>query len=264
VTPDASWALAPGPLVLLASVTLAYVLRWRRAGASVPRLLSFLAGVVVLAAALVSPIDTLAEQLFVMHMVQHVLLLDVAPVLLLLGLTRVILRPLTRRVLLPLERGAGALGRPAFAVVLYVGVMWLWHVPAFYDAASEQPVVHAFGHLLFAAAGTLYWWHVVSPVRPRRPLRGLGPVAYMVSTKVLVGLLGVALTFAPSALYAFYEEQPRYWGLSARDDQALGGVLMSVEQSIVMGIALAVLFARMLGESDREEQRLERYGSRGA
>jgi putative membrane protein len=82
----------------------------------------------------------------------------------------------------------------------------------------------------------------------------------MTTTKLLVGALGIALTFAPEALYAFYEDQPRYWGLSAGTDQAIGGLIMALEQSIIMGIALVVLFMRALSESEREEQRRERFG----
>ncbi len=82
--------------------------------------------------ALVSPIDALADQLFFMHMVQHMLLLDVVPILAILGFTKVILRPVTRAVH-DLERRAGALAHPAFAVMLYVVVIWVWHIPAAYD-----------------------------------------------------------------------------------------------------------------------------------
>jgi putative membrane protein len=69
----------------------------------------------------------------------------------------------------------------------------------------------------------------------------------------------VGLAFAPTALYAYYIHHARTWGLSAHDDQAMAGLIMAVEQSLVMGIALAVLFVRMLGESEREQQRKERY-----
>jgi len=89
----------------------------------------------------------------------------------------------------------------------------------------------------------------------------MGPVVYMVTTKVLVGALGVALTFAPESFYAFYEEQPRYWGMSATTDQSVGGLIMATEQSIIMGIALVWLFVRALAESEREEQRRERFGA---
>ncbi len=260
MSPDASWTVSPGPLVLIGALTVAYVLRWNRVGASAPRLLLFLGGIACLAVALLTPVDGLGEQLFFMHMVQHVLLLDLAPILLLLGLTKVILRPVTRRVI-TLEQRAGLLMHPVTAVVLYVGTMWLWHVPALYDAAAANAFVHVLEHLSFSVAGGLYWWHVLSPIRPRHRLAGLGPAGYMLSTKVGVGLLGVALTFAPEPLYAFYADQPDWWGLSPQTDQSIGGAIMALEQGIVMGVALAFLFVRMLSESEREEQRAERYAA---
>ncbi|MGH2841216.1 MAG: cytochrome c oxidase assembly protein [Solirubrobacteraceae bacterium] len=243
----------------MAVVTVLYVRRWREVHASPWRLVSFLSGMGLVLVALVSPVDRLAEQLFFMHMVQHLLLLDLAPILVLLGLTRKILRPLTRR-LMRLEQAAGALAHPGFAIAAYVVVMWMWHVPALYDAALEHPVLHVLEHLTFAFAGGLYWWYLLSPIRSRKRLGGMGPVVYMVTTKVLVGLLGIGLAFAPDAIYDFYEQQPGYWGLSPETDQAVGGLIMAVEQSIVMGVALTYLFVRALGESEREEQRAERYG----
>jgi len=85
----------------------------------------------------------------------------------------------------------------------------------------------------------------------------------MISTKVLVGLLGVGLAFAPGVIYAFYDRQPGYWGMSAETDQAIGGLIMATEQSIVMGVALTFLFVRALGESDRANEREERYADDG-
>ena len=246
--------------MLVVAVTVLYVRRWRAVHASPGRLASFLGGMALVLVALASPIDRLAEQLFFMHMVQHLLLLDLAPILVLLGLTRVILRPLTRR-LVRVERAAGPLAHPVFAVVLYVTVMALWHVPAMYDAALERPVAHVLEHLAFGLAGGLYWWHLLSPIRARRRLGGMGPVVYMLATKVLVGLLGILLAFSPDPLYDFYERQPGYWNLSPGTDQAVGGLVMALEQSIVMGVALVFLFVRALGESEREEQRAERYGT---
>jgi cytochrome c oxidase assembly factor CtaG len=148
-----------------------------------------------------------------------------------------------------------------FAVFAYVATMYIWHIPAAYDAALEHPFLHAFEHVTFAAVGTLYWWHLLSPIRGRHRLGGMGPVGYMVSTKIAVGLLGIVLTFAPDAFYSFYERQPDHWGLSAAADQNVGGAFMALEQSIVMGIALVWLFVRQLGESEREEERRERYST---
>ncbi|HEX8208365.1 MAG TPA: cytochrome c oxidase assembly protein [Solirubrobacteraceae bacterium] len=259
MSPDASWTFSPGAIVLLLFATGLYVARWRRSGAPAGRLLLFLGGILAVAAAILSPIDRLAEQLLLMHMVQHLLLLDLAPILIILGFTKILLRPATRR-LMPIEKAAGPLAHPAFAVAFYVAAMWIWHIPALYDAALENSGLHVFEHLVMSAAGGLYWWHVLSPIRPRVPLQGLSGAAYMLTTKVFLGILGVVLTFAPESFYAFYEDQPRYWGLDAQEDQAIAGAIMALEQGIVMGIALAYLFVKLLAESDREDERAERFG----
>ena len=242
-----------------AALTFVYVRRWREVDAPVGRLASFLGGMALVLVALVSPVDRLAEQLFFMHMIQHLLLLDLAPILVLLGLTKVILRPRDAQAHAPRAARAGPLAHPVFAIGLYVAIMWIWHIPAMYDAALEHPVVHVLEHVAFAVAGGLYWWHLLSPIRARKRLGGMGPVVYMVATKVLVGLLGIGLAFAPDAIYDFYEHQPGYWGLSPGTDQAIGGLIMATEQSIVMGIALVYLFVRALAESERQNEREERY-----
>jgi putative membrane protein len=265
VPPKITWSVEPAVL-LLVLIGGAIYLRWwryaRRPGERHPpglgRLALFCAGLLAVVAALVSPIDGLGDQLMVMHMVQHILLLDIAPILLILGLTKVLLRPATRR-LRGIEQRAGFLAHPAFAVIAYVGFMWLWHIPAMYDLALRHSPIHALEHICFAVAGTLYWWHLLSPIRGRMRLGGMGPVAYMVSTKLLVGILGLVLAFAPTAIYPFYAHHPHYWGLSPREDQNMAGLVMALEQSIVMGIALVVLFVEMLSESEREAQRAERF-----
>jgi cytochrome c oxidase assembly factor CtaG len=266
VAPQISWSLEPGVLAGVSVLAVAYTWAWRRArrpGAPHPpgfgRLALFAAGLLAVLAALVSPLDSLGDQLMVMHMVQHMLLLDVAPILLILGLTKGLLRPITRRVH-ALERRAGPFAHPAFAVLAYSGLLWLWHVPWFYDRAQGSNLVHVLEHLCFAAAGSLYWWHLISPIRSRLRLAGLGPIAYMVVTKLLVGILGVVLAFAPSTIYAFYAHKPSYWGLSPHFDQSMAGLVMALEQSVVMGIALVYLFVRMLAESEREAERAERFG----
>jgi putative membrane protein len=269
VAADASWTFDPGAIALIGLLSAVYVPRWRRVrmrhgaqAAPVGRLLAFVGGILALTAALISPIDRLGEQAFVMHMVQHILLLDIAPILLIVGLTKVMLRPMTRR-LQRLERSAGPLAHPVAAIALYVAAMSAWHVPALYDTALEHSTIHVLEHTCFMAAGLLYWWHLVSPIRSRLRLGGMGPIVYMLSTKLLVGLLGIALTFAPAAIYAFYKHQPPIWGLDPSEDQALAGAVMALEQSIVMGIALVWLFVNALIESEREEQRAERYAEQG-
>jgi cytochrome c oxidase assembly factor CtaG len=267
VAVDAGWTFAPIVLLALCGYLGVYIARWRTSrreggarAASGWRLTAWCSGVLVLFVALISPVDRLGEQLASIHMVQHLLIADIAPILLTLGLTRWLLRPATRRIH-RIERAAGPFASPWFGVVAYVGAMWLWHVPALYDAALGNGWVHTLEHLSFAAAGLLYWWHLMSPIRSRLRLGGMGPVAYMASTKLLVGLLGILLAFAPELLYDSYDHPGTRWGLTAQDDQQVAGLIMALEQSIVMGIALAWLFVRMLSESEDEEQRAERYAS---
>jgi putative membrane protein len=266
VSVDTSWTFAPIVVIALLAYATIYGMRWRTAraeggarAAPVWRALLWALGIVFLAIALLSPVDVLGEQFASFHMVQHLLIADLAPICLTLGLTKWILRPVTRRIH-GIERAAGPFGHPAFGVVAYVGAMWLWHIPALYDAALHNGNVHVLEHLSFGAAGLLYWWHLLSPIRSRLRLGGLGPIAYMASTKLLVGFLGVMLAFAPNLLYG-YDWPGTKWGLSAINDQHVAGLVMALEQSIVMGIALAYLFFRMLSEADAADQRAERYGA---
>jgi putative membrane protein len=268
MSPNLAWTFSPGVLIGAALVAGAYTRRWRKvrlgssprrtAEAPVWRLCCFMGSILAAVIALISPVDALADQLFFAHMIQHMLLLDVVPILAILGLTKVILRPVTRAVA-DLERRAGPLAHPAFAVLLYVGVIWAWHIPAAYDLAVTHPVVHVLEHTSFVIAGSIYWWHLLSPIRARMRLDGMGPVVYMGTTKLFVGALGMGLAFAPFALYPYYVHHARVWGISAIDDQSIAGLIMAVEQSLVMGIALVVLFVRALTESERAQQRRERY-----
>jgi cytochrome c oxidase assembly factor CtaG len=263
VAPQISWAFEPTVLAGVLVLALLYLKGWRAARSKrhrpgLGRLALFAAGLLSILAALVSPLDGLGDDLMVMHMLQHILLLDIAPILMILGLSKVLLRPVTRR-LQTLEERAGYLMHPAFAVLAYAGFMWLWHIPAMYDLALNHSGFHTLEHLCFAGAGALYWWHILSPIRGRMRLGGLGPIMYMVSTKLFVGVLGIVLAFAPHAIYPFYEHHPHYWGLSPGTDQSMAGLLMALEQSIVMGTALVWLFVRMLSESEREAQRAERF-----
>ncbi len=260
---DTSWTIEPGAILMILILGGLYLPRWWRVrrtngplAAPIWRLLSFLIGLVSLAAALLSPIDVLAEQSFTFHMAQHMLLLDLVPIFCILGLNKILLRPATRR-LQALERSLGQLMNPWVAVVLYIVAMWAWHVPAAYDAALENATVHVLEHVCFLSVGFLYWWQLLSPIRSRFRSGAMGPLVYMVSTKVGVGLLGILLTFAPNPLYSYYEVREGIFGLSAGVDQQIGGELMALEQTIVMGIALAYLLFRAIDQSEREQERRE-------
>jgi putative membrane protein len=190
-----------------------------------------------------------------------VLLGDIAPLLILLGLSRAIMRPATRR-LARLERRLGPLASPITGIAIWLGLMYLWHVPALYDAAVRHAGVHLLEHASFFAAGVALWWPLIQPVPMRRRLTGLQPLAYIAAAKAGLAALGLYLAWSSTALYPHYEQTPRIWGLTPVEDQNIGGVIMMVEQSFTLVLVMVALFMRMLAQSEEEERRRERLEER--
>jgi len=263
--PQIHWTFDPGPLVAMAVGAFVYVRRFRTVrregagrGAGPLQAAAFGAAILALLAALVSPIDRLGENyLFSAHMVQHILLGDIAPLLLLLSLSRVIMRPATRR-LHRVERRLGPLATPPAFIVLWLGLVYLWHIPALYDAALNNAGVHALEHVCFFTAGGLVWWPLIQPVPMRRRLTGVQPLMYIFAAKVGLAVLGIYLAWSTGVAYDYYAHVPRIWGLSAVEDQNVGGAIMLVEQSLVLVTVMAALLVRMLAQSEEEERRRER------
>jgi cytochrome c oxidase assembly factor CtaG len=263
--PQIHWLPDPAVLAPIALLVFIYVRRFVAArreagprGASALQALAFAGGILALLAALASPIDGLGEDyLFSAHMLQHVLLGDLAPLLLLLGLSRVIMRPATRR-LTAVERRLGRLAHPATGLIAWLVLMYLWHIPALYDAALEHAGVHLLEHISFFTAGVAVWWPLVQPVPMRRRLTGLWPLAYIGTAKFGLAALGLYLTWSGTAIYTYYEHVPRIWNLSPVEDQNVGGALMMVEQSLTFVIVLVAVFVQMLARSEEEERRRER------
>ena len=250
------------PIVLFASI---YIWRFRQAraeaggrGAGWPQALAFAGCILVLLVSVVSPIDRLGEEyLFSAHMVQHILLGDLAPLLLLLSLSRVIMRPATRR-LHRIERKLGRFAHPAFFIVAWLALVYVWHIPALYNAALEHPVLHGLEHATFFTAGTLLWWPLIQPVPMRHRLEGLQGLLYVFAAKASLGVLGLYLTWSKGVAYDYYNHVPQIWGLNHLEDQNVGGALMMVEQAIVLVIVEAILFVKMLNASEEAERRRER------
>jgi len=263
--PQIHWFADPAVLAPLALLAVVYVRRFRQArveaggrGATWLHALAFAGAMLALLGALVTPVDGIGEDyLFSAHMLQHVLLGDIAPLLLLLSLSRVILRPVTRR-LMRLERALGPLASPWTAIALWLGTMYLWHIPALYDAAVEHPLLHALEHFSFFAAGIALWWPLVQPIPMRHALTGLQPLGYIAAAKGGLAALGLFLAWSPTAHYPWYEDAPRIWGLTAVEDQNVAGVIMMVEQSMTLVLVMVWVFVRMLARSEQEELRRER------
>jgi len=233
-------------------------------GAGPRHLAAFIASIVVILVALVSPLDGLGEDyLFSAHMVQHLFLGDLAPLLMLLALSRVIMRPITRR-LQTVERALGPLANPACALILWLSFIYFWHLPALYNAALEHSAIHALEHVSFFTAGVLVWWPLIQPVPMRNRLSGMWTFGYIGAAKLGLASLGLYLTWTTTVTYSYYEHVPRIWGLNALTDQNVGGAIMMVEQSILLVTVLAVLFGRMLAQSEQDQLRRERLEERAA
>jgi cytochrome c oxidase assembly factor CtaG len=263
--PHIRWTFDPAILLWLAALVGLYAWRFRAArresggrGAGWPQALAFGGGIVVLFVAFVSPVDALGEDyLFSAHMVQHILIGDIAPILLLLSLSRVIMRPATRR-LMNVERRLGVLASPIAFILVWFALLYLWHIPALYDAALRHPAVHALEHICFLIAGTAVWWPLIQPVPMRHRMTGLATFGYIGAAKLGLAALGLYLTWSQTLAYDYYAHVPRIWGLSPIEDQNVGGAIMMVEQSLVLVSAFCLLFVRMLLQSEEEERRRER------
>jgi putative membrane protein len=269
--PHLHWTFSPAILVPIGAYAWFWVRRFldvRRTsgprGAGFRQLIAFAGAIVTLLVALVSPVDRLGEDyLFSAHMVQHLLLGDIAPLLILLSLSRVMMRPLTRR-LQSVERALGPLAHPATALIVWLALVYLWHIPALYNAALEHPTVHALQHVSFFTAGVLVWWPLIQPVPMRHRLAGMWTFGYIGTAKAGLAALGLYLTWTGTVAYSYYEHVPRIWGLTAVTDQNVGGAIMMIEQSVLLVSVLAVLFSRMLAQSEQDELRRERLEERSA
>ena len=255
-----NWTLAPTQLAPLVLVGLFY---WRRAhtlarrGTPVPgwRRASFAAGLAIAFLALASPLHALGEdRLFAAHMVQHLLVGDVAALALVAGLTGPVLRPvLAVRAIARLR----VLAHPLVALPLWAVNLYVWHVPAAYDAALRYGAVHALEHILFFACGALMWAAVLE-VLPGPAWFGTGAkVGFVIAVRMLETVLGNVIFWAGTPFYATYAEAPRTWGLSAEADQGIAGGIMMIEGSVMTLGVLAWLFLRMWSEGERRQELVE-------
>lgn len=196
-----------------------------------------------------------------MHMIQHLLLLLIAPPLLWLGAPllptlwalpvdwrRVVGRQLAP--VRPLHRLGHLLTQPIVAVVLYVGTVAVWHVPAFYDAAQGRTATHDLEHLMFFGTALLYWWPVIYPAKGRRRLSYALALPYLLPPFLEGMLIGVLLTFTDRPLYQTYQEVERIWGLSVVGDQQLGGLVIWVPGGLLFLIPLIGVLVQLLRQEE--------------
>jgi putative membrane protein len=254
----AEWNVAPWLVASLLAAAFAYALGtlrlWRKAGTGrgirIAQVCCFAAAWASLALALLSPLDHAAEERFWLHMVQHELLMVVAAPLI------VVSRPLEAMTWALPAAWRSAVGlwlhRPAIAgpwriVTLPVSAwlihalaLWLWHVPAWFEAALHREGMHVLQHASFFGSALLFWWTIFQPWRTARAADG-SAIASLFTTMLHTGALGALLTFSTSVWYPSYRMSETLSGLTPLEDQQLGGLVMWVPAgSVYVGAALAI------------------------
>jgi cytochrome c oxidase assembly factor CtaG len=200
------------------------------------RATAFVGGLFLVAAPLNSPMETIAaHRLLLMHLLQNALIADIAPLLVLLGLT-----PAMRR---DLERHGARYLRARYVLPLWIVAWYGTHVAPFYDWALRSGWGLNIEHGILVVAGLLFWWPIVSG-----RLSVPAGLAYLGAAFVAASFLGLAYIFSSSPFYSFYEGAPRLWGLSPIRDQNLGGILMNAEQTVVFLLAIGWYVWRLLEE----------------
>jgi putative membrane protein len=255
-----SWTLDPLQLAPILLIALAYALRARtlsRRGQPVAgwRMTLFSLGIVLLVLSVASPIAEIGEsELFALHMAQHLLLGDLAPLCLLAGLTGPLLRPVLA---LPGVMRLRVLANPFVALPIWAANLALWHVPSVYEAALDSSALHALEHISFFTAGAILWLPVLETL-PAPEWFGTGAkLGYIVGVRLVGTVIGNVFIWGGAAFYGVYETGDEYLGLSPQADQSLAGSLMMLEGSIVTIVAIAWLFLRMAQEGEVRQRLLE-------
>jgi cytochrome c oxidase assembly factor CtaG len=251
------WNFDPLEISVLALVGALY---WRRArtlarrGRPVPRrsLAAFAAGLLTLFVALESPIDTIGEErLFSVHMLQHLLLGDVAALLLVLGLDGRLLRPLLR---IRLVHRLRVLAHPVVALPLWAANFCAWHLPVLFDAALQNNAIHALQHTSFVVFGVLMWAALIEPLPGPAWFTALWRIPYVLGMWLVMLVLSQVFIWSNHVYYAPYLHDATLWGLSHLADQKAGGGVMLVESMCTMLPALVWVLLRVLRESEARQQ----------
>jgi cytochrome c oxidase assembly factor CtaG len=255
------WAFDPLQLAPVVLAALAYGMRartLRRRGTPMAgwRIALFATGIALLLLAFASPVASLGErELFSLHMLQHVVIGDLAPLCLLAGLSGPMLRPLLA--FRPVER-LRVLANPAVALPVWAVNLYVWHVPFLYEAAVRHSAVHALEHVCFFTAGLIVWLPVLETL-PAPEWFGTGPkLAYIAMVRVLETILGNVFVWSGTVFYAVYDQGEELWGIGPLQDQGLAGAVMMIEGSLVTIVALAWLFLRLAREGELRQELLER------
>lgn len=222
---------------------------------------SFIAGILIILLALTSPVDRLGEDyLFSLHMVQHMLLGVIAPLLMVAGLPQAITNPwLKFPIIGSIEK---LIGTPTIALIVASGTFWLWHLPALYNLTLQNESIHVFEHITLIATGVILWWPVLKPDTTKQ-LAPMASVIYLSIAALLSTILGMIFTVSDTVYYAGYAHPSddlgaldlirNKWGLDQLADQKLGGAIMW-EPAGVIFLAIMMVKMKTWFEGDSEHQ----------
>jgi putative membrane protein len=254
-----AWALDPGIVIPLILSAVLYLRGIRRSKIRVPHeIIAYALGWLALIIALLSPMHPLGEALFSVHMAQHEILMLIAAPLLVVG------RPIVPYLFaLPMRwrQRLGTIGKtslvsgiwrclttPNLAWALHGSVLWLWHIPAFYERTLSSDSIHIAQHASFLFSALLFWWAII---HGRHGRMGYGAsVVYLFTTAIHTSILGALLTVAPSLWYPIYAARTAPWGLAPLEDQQLAGLIMWIPCGVIYLVAALVLFFLWIRESD--------------
>ena len=214
----------------------------------------FIAGLVALAIAFSPPVGKLSDQLLVAHMAEHLLIGDVAALLIVLGLTGPMLAPLLHvRAISKLR----VLTHPVVAIVLWAVNFYAWHLPALYQAALRHDLIHALEHATFLVFGIAVWMALLGPL-PKPQWFGNGArLVYIIVVRLIGTVLANVLIFGGTAFYPYYRLGDAHWHLSPIADQVAAGGLMMVEESLLTIGLFCWLFLKVAREGEQRQELLD-------
>jgi cytochrome c oxidase assembly factor CtaG len=248
---------APLQLVGVTALALAYARRagtLSKRGRPVPawRVACFAAGLVLIVAGMATPLAHISDELLLAHMAQHLLIGDLAALLIVLGLTGPLLQPLLAIDAIDRLR---VLAHPLVAFPLWAASLYLWHLPALYQAALTSEPVHAVQHLCFVGFGVLMWMPVLGPLPMPSWFRLPAKLGYVVAVRLAGTVLGNVFMWSNDVLYPDYASGEASWHISPLTDQGIAGVIMTAEGGLVTLGILAWLIL-LWAKQDSERQRL--------
>lgn len=254
------WTFTASESLPILAILAAYayrVRRLRRRGVQISpvRVASFLAGVSVLVLALSSPIDALGEENSQwLHMIQHILLGDLAPLLVVLGATGALLAPVLR---LPGIARLRILANPLVALPIWAANLLFWHTPALYDAALRHDLVHGLEHVAMFWAGCLFWAALFELFPGPAWFTPMAKVFYILLGRLVGAILANLLMWSGTAFYPYYASKPRLWGMSPLESQNLAGITLLSEGMVISLLAMAWFFFQAVEQDEIRQQLLD-------